>query len=172
MGFKTQAARNIKNIKNILGSNSDEFKALKEEAILRLTKNQSDATSFSGAKFNTAVEKAFKNNQTLMGELFTKAEQGDLRTFARLSKQVTDPKAGAVNRSATFNKLARFALSSKLPFLGDVLDGLIKFRGERRALEQIEQNLTVAETVAQFKRDPALFRQGVAVNFAVREEEE
>lgn len=171
MGFKTQSARNIKNIKRILGSESEAFRALKEEAILRLTKNQSDATTFSGAKFNTAVEKAFKNNQSLMDELFTKAEQGDIRTFARLAKQVTDRKAGAVNQSATFNKLARFAARSKLPFLGDVLDAFVKFRGERRALEQIEQNLTVAQTVAQFKRDPALFRQAVAVNFAVREDE-
>lgn len=172
MGFKNQAGRNIVNIKNILGTKSDAFRSLKEEAILRLVKNQSDSVNFSGAKFNTALEKALKNNQTMMRELFTKAELGDLRTFARLAKQITSKQAGAVNQSQTFNKLARFAASSKLPILGPMFDGLVKFRGERKALGQIEENISNAETIAQFRRDPAIFRQAIAVELASRGQNE
>jgi len=172
MGFKAQAGRNIANIKRILGPNSDAFKSMKEEAILRLVKNQSDSVDFSGAKFNTAVEKAFKNNQTLMKELFTTAELGDIRTFSRLAKQITTKQAGAVNQSQTFNKLARFVAVSKVPVLGQMFDFLVKFKGERQALSRIESNITNAQTIAQFRRDPAIFQQAIATTLATRGQNE
>lgn len=172
MGFKADAGNNIRHIKRVLGEDSDAIKSLKEEAILRLVKNQSDSTSFSGAKFNTAFEKAMKNNKTLMNELFNAAEIDDLRNLARVARSVTVKKAGATNPSGTFINLARTGGHlTKIPFAGDIIAGLLKIGTETKKARQIEGDLTVADEIIKLRKDPTVLRQAVAATMIQEDEQ-
>ena len=182
MGFKPKSGAITRQIKNVLGEQSPEFKSLKEEAILRLVKNQSDSTTFSGAKFNTALEKSLKDNPTLMRELFTKEELIDLKKFARFSKTITDKKPGATNPSGTFNKLARMIQGSgissnfatkfiNLAFLP--IEGLVvKPIREVRAAGRVERIINFGSDVNELRGDPELFRRALAVSVGAQAEQQ
>lgn len=175
MGFKTQAGGIVQKMKRVLGEQSEAFKSLKEEAILRLTKNQPDAGEFSGAKFNTAFEKAMKDNPTLMRELFSPQELSDLRGFARFAKSITSKKAGATNPSGTFNKLARFMQGSGVGsnFVNKFLDVSFGFvlqpAKEARAAQKIEKIINFKQKINTVRTDPELFRTAIAASIAAPE---
>ncbi len=172
MGFKTEAGKIATRVRNILGADSDAFGAMKEEAILRLVRNQTD--TFSGAKFNTAFQGAMKDNPTLMRALFTKEEIDQMNSFAKIAKQITDKTPGAVNNSATFIKQARFLRTgvSKFPIVGDMIEGLMKVREGRRALAEIESNIGAQQVIEGFRRPPGTLRTALSVAVAGPEEEE
>jgi len=177
MGFKTQAGGIVQKMKAVLGEQSEAFKSLKEEAILRLVKNQSDVADFSGAKFNTAFEKAMKNNQTLMRELFTPEELIDLRNFARFSRDVTVKKAGATNPPGTFNKLARFMQGTGInsnfvsKFMNAAFGAIITPAKEARAAQRIEEIINFKQKTDRIRTDPELFRTAIAASIAAPEAE-
>lgn len=172
MGFKTEAGKIATRVRNILGADSDAFGAMKEEAILRLVRNQTD--TFSGAKFNTAFQGAMKDNPTLMRALFSSEEINQMNSFAKIAKQITDKTPGAVNNSATFIKQARFLRTgvSKFPIVGDMIEGLMKVREGRRALAEIESNIGAQQVIEGFRRPPGTLRTALSVAVAGPEEEE
>ena len=175
MGFKTQAGSIVKKMKAVLGEQSEAFKSLKEEAILRLVKNQSDVAEFSGAKFNTAFEKALKNNPTLMRELFSAEELTDLRNFARFARNVTEKKVGATNPAGTFNKLARFMQGTGLgsnfvnKFIDVAFGFVLKPAKEARATQKIEGIINFKQKADNIRTDPELFRTAIAASIAAPE---
>lgn len=178
MGFKNQAGGIVQKMKSVLGEQSSAFKSLKEEAILRLVKNQSDSASFSGAKFNTAIEKAIKNNPTLMRELFTKEELVDLRSFGRFAKSVTEKKVGATNPSGIFNKLARLAQGAGATtsfvnkFLNPAFGFILTPAKQARAAAKVEDIINISQELAKARTDPEIFRRAIAVGIAADTEQE
>jgi len=176
MGFKNQAGRIAKDMKNVLGEQSNAFKSMKEEAILRLVKNQGE--TFSGAKFNTAFEKAMADNPTLMRELFNKDEIADLRAFAKFARNVTEKKAGATNPSATFNKLVRFAQGTGVTsnFVGRFVDSAFGFfldpARKAAGASRVGDIINFGDEIATLRSDPDLFRRAIATASGVQLSEE
>jgi len=176
MGFKNQAGRIAKDIKNVLGEQSAAFKNLKEEAILRLVKNQRE--TFSGAKFNTAFEKAMADNPTLMRELFNVDEIADLKAFARFAKSVTEKKVGATNPSGTFNKLVRFVQGTGVTsnFVGRFVDSAFGFfldpARKAAGASRVGDIINFGEEIATLRSDPDLFRRAIATASGVQLSEE
>lgn len=172
MGFKADAGKIVGQMRTILGAESDAFRALKEEAVLRLVRDQPD--TFSGVKFDNAFQKSMIDNPTLMRSLFTAEEINEMNSLAKIARRVTEKVPGAVNRSATFINEARFArkATSKFPIVGDFLEALFRIREEGKALGQIQENISVPQTVQGFRRDPALAARAFAATVAVQNEEE
>jgi hypothetical protein len=166
MGFKNKAGSTIKEIKKVLSPESAEFKALKEEAILRLVKNQSDSKRFSGAKFDTALNKALKDNPTLMRELFNKDEIADLRNFARVAKDITERQPGAVNPSSSFNKMARALQGSGVlsGFANNMAEFVVKPFRDISGARRVEDILDISEQVKDLRTDPDLVRRALAIS--------
>lgn len=165
MGFKTQSGRTIKELKSILGEDSDAFRALKEEAILRLVKNQArtDEGLFSGVKFDTALQKAMKENPTLMNNLFTKEELGDLHAIARVSKRITMKAPGAVNNSDSFTAYlrdrARKRVTQKIPFVGEIIEEVWSISDNAKDATKLQRNLEFEQAIANYRRDPQVISQ-------------
>lgn len=176
MGFKNQAGKIVKDMKNVLGEQSNAFKSMKEEAILRLVKNQGD--EFSGAKFNTAFEKSMKDNPTLMRELFTKEEIVDLRSFARFAKSITEKKVGATNPSGTMNKLIRFAQGTGVSsnFVGKFVDRAFGFfldpARKSAGASRVSEIINFKDSIPTLRSDPDLFRRAIATASGVQLSEE
>lgn len=167
MGFKTDAGKIVQQIKSVVGEDSGAFKSLKEEAVLRLVKNQDGP--FSGVKFEKAYQKAMRDNPTLMRQLFTPEEIQDLAQIARVARTITEKKPGAVNHSASFiayqRSKQRFrdkiksgvrSVTKRTPFAGDYIEGIWVAADERTAAKQIMDYSEMADDVSRFRKEPDL----------------
>ena len=135
IGAKKGAAHAVRKLKGIFGVNSPEWKALQEEAIVRLFEEgkkggesfvgDASRTYFSGRKFRTALDKAMKEAPEVMRELFTKRDLDLLQQFKRVALRATDPVTGAVNYSNSVIKLVSLATNQP----GIVSSMLQKFAG-------------------------------------------
>jgi len=98
IGMKKGALQAVKKMKEILGADSEAFKNLKEDAVLRLfnsnTKGnqlgQNMETMFSGNKFATSVNAAMKDAPELMKEIFTKEELALINQFKSVTQRATN----------------------------------------------------------------------------------
>lgn len=103
-----QSINTTKAVKQLRGTISpDDFSALKEEAFLRLLKDQ-PAEGFSAQKFITNYDRAMKDAPTLMRELYSKEELTLLSQFRNVSKTTVKDKV-AVNASRSGDTLGRMA---------------------------------------------------------------
>lgn len=106
LGSKAASEKALQKMKSVLGPNSQEWKAMREEAFLKLVQNQDIgargqdlAVLFSGDKYATALDTAMRNSPTLMKTLFTPSEIGLLQQLKRTALQATNRVPGAVNTS-------------------------------------------------------------------------
>lgn len=120
---KQGAANAVLKIRDLLGPDSPEWKALKEEAFMRLMKSQGAdvmeegaRSQFSGAKFAKAVDGAMRDAPELMKALFTPQDLGAIQQLKRVMVAATESKPGAVNYSGTAYEAAR--MLDRLGFLG------------------------------------------------------
>lgn len=95
----------LRKIKKSLGADSVAWNGLREEAMLRLLRNQ-PAEGFSAQKFVSAFDDAMTNGRTLMGELFNPQELQKLRKIRDVAK-MTVPNPRATNPSRTSYALMR-----------------------------------------------------------------
>ncbi len=126
LGAKQASEKALLKIKMVLGPNSREWKAMREEAFLKLIQNQDTgargqdlATLFSGDKFATMLDAAMKNSPTLMRTLFTRSEIELLQQFKRTALQATNRVPGAVNTS---NSAYEFFRSGARKLFGGAYD--------------------------------------------------
>lgn len=109
LGARQGSARAVVRIKSILGADSEAFKALKEEALLRMFSAASKGTAlgddlgrtFSGDKFASAFEKSMQGSPELMRALFTQSEIKTMAQLRRVALLATNRVPGAVNYSNT-----------------------------------------------------------------------
>lgn len=114
LGAKQASEKALLKIKMTLGPNSREWKAMREEAFLKLVQNQDAgargqdlATMFSGDKYATMLDAAMKNSPTLMKTLFTQSEIGVLQQLKRTALRATNRVPGAVNTSNSAHEFFR-----------------------------------------------------------------
>ncbi|WP_282608450.1 hypothetical protein [Pelagibius sp. Alg239-R121] len=114
LGSKAASEKALQKMKSVLGPNSQEWKAMREEAFLKLVQNQDTgargqdlAVLFSGDKYATALDTAMRNSPTLMKTLFTQSEIGLLQQLKRTALQATNRVPGAVNTSNSAHEFFR-----------------------------------------------------------------
>jgi hypothetical protein len=114
LGAKQDATLAIQQMKKLLGPESAEWGALKEEAFLRLLRsqgrtelNENLTAAFSGRAFKTAFDDAVRDAPTLMRTLYSPGELTLLRQFRDVAVRATDRRAGVVNTSNSATVLAR-----------------------------------------------------------------
>lgn len=105
---KPDLARDMVRMRQVLGPDSTEWRALKEEAFVRLAKagegpynRDITARDFSGAKFGTAFDGAMKQNPEVMRVLFSPEELKLMQQFRQVATMVTTVAEGGKNTSNT-----------------------------------------------------------------------
>lgn len=110
---KTNIGRDLGKIKELLGEDSDAWKALKEEAFLRFMRTAQGATrpterAFSGANLSKAWNSAMETNPEVMRQIFTNEERALISQFTRVAQRVTTVVPGGANNSDTSGAIVQF----------------------------------------------------------------
>ena len=103
---KSGMARDVAKIRDLLGPNSQEWRALKEEAFMRFVRagqgaNTPTGRDFSGGNFAKAWENALAESPEVIRQLFSREEVSLINQFARVANRVTTPVKGGQNFSNT-----------------------------------------------------------------------
>ena len=125
LGAKKQTASALKQMKSLLGVASPEWRALKQEAFLRLFESQikgarmaDESVKFSGTKFASQFDTAMQKAGAAMKELFSEQDMALINQFKRVALRAGDDSArvpGAVNFS---NSGVLVSLLDNMGFLG------------------------------------------------------
>lgn len=113
-GGKKGAAKALASLQMLLGPNSPEWQALREEGFLRLLKSQGKGNSldadlqhvFSGDKFATALDTAMRESPEVMRTLYTPEQLALLQQFKNVGLQATNRVRGATNPAGTAGRAA------------------------------------------------------------------
>lgn len=102
-GSKNGTARELEKMKGLLGADSAEWLAIKEEAYLRLFKGARPSDNFSHTTYHNNLENALKDTPKTMQALFSGDEISLFRMLARTAKNVMDRPniVGDINPSGT-----------------------------------------------------------------------
>lgn len=103
---KKNLHRDLTRLKEVLGPDSAEWNALREEAWIRFASQGNGATNgmtaqFSGANFKKGWDSAWERDPFLMATLFSKSDKQLVDQFARTAAMVTNPVKGGANFSNT-----------------------------------------------------------------------
>ena len=109
IGAKTGSANAARKIKALLGKDSDEWLAIKEEAVIRLFEKGIQKTAsgrkFMGQGFLRSLDNATEKTPELMRELFTKEDMGLLKKMRSVASDATVPLPGAINFPNTAGRI-------------------------------------------------------------------
>ncbi len=108
---KPEMARELRRLRQVLGANSQEWNAIREEAFLRFASVSEGAYSggqrgFSGVKFHKAWNDALKKNPEVLNTLFSGEEKKLISQFANVAARATNPVKGGANFSNTTPAMA------------------------------------------------------------------
>ncbi len=108
---KPEMARELRRLRQVLGANSQEWNAIREEAFLRFASVSEGAYSggqrgFSGVKFHKAWNDALKKNPEVINTLFSGEEKKLISQFANVAARATNPVKGGANFSNTTPAMA------------------------------------------------------------------
>ena len=112
-----EVSRNVARLKGLLGADSKEWNAIREEAWLRFARagdgpvRPDGGRAFSGAKFAKALDDTLRDHPAAMKALFTQEELGLMQQFKRVAARTTIPVEGGKNFSNTTPALANVAQS-------------------------------------------------------------
>ena len=123
LGKKEGAARAVQQVRELLGPNSPEFRALKEEALLRLLRPTGQSDELPGRLLNKRLSDALREAPEVMKTLFGKDELGQIRTLGRVIDDINKPVPGAENFSNT--SIVNRALDS-MNFVGRTTRSLVE----------------------------------------------
>ena len=132
--------RDVVRMRELLGANSAEWNALREEAFLRFANKAlsgstpAGQTQFSGNAFLKAWTKANHDSPGLMRALFSDRERSLISRFARIAARATSPVSGGANTSNTavalVQALRRLTLASFFgPKFGALMANVPIFKG-------------------------------------------
>jgi hypothetical protein len=124
---RPQLARELKKVRSILGKDSAEWNALREEAFIKFAEQGEGAMvggsrQFSGANFKKSWELAQRKNPEVMRTLFNPEELKTINQFANVAARTTNPVKGGANFSNTTPALARLGQS----LMGPIFNGSVK----------------------------------------------
>lgn len=150
---KTGMARDIVRLREALGEASPSWRALKEEAWLRLARAGEGQTTptgreFSGANFMKAFEDAMAKSPEVMRTLFSADELRTIAQFGRVARRLTTAVEGGKNFSntgASINQAVRrlFMSSFMGPKMAAFLEGVPFIKG----LSNIGQELRAQSAI-------------------------
>lgn len=108
---KPEMARELRRLRQVLGANSQEWNAIREEAFLRFASVAEGAYSggkagFSGVKFHKAWTDALRKNPEVFNVLFSREEKNLISQFAGVAARATNPVKGGANFSNTTPAMA------------------------------------------------------------------
>ena len=137
---KPNVTRNVLKLKEVLGEDSVEWNALRQEAILRLfATGQKKGTKligpteeleqFSGGLFKKNWQQMKKTNMALLSSLFSGSEIQTINNFASVAERAT---TGATNTSNTATSL--LGVVSKMLRLGPLTNAAVNTLGPIRSL--------------------------------------
>lgn len=122
-GGKAEAATAIKQLRGVLGENSEEFNALRGEVFKRLVGQDLALIApgdipqgFNGVKFRNNVKELAKTNKSLVQELYGNDTWKAIEDAAEFAGRITHRKDGVVNYSNTTPTLVRFLNSTAAKF--------------------------------------------------------
>jgi hypothetical protein len=107
-----QMARELKKVKSLLGPDSGEWNAIREEAFLRMAERgeygamRGGEYGFSGVNFKKAVDSVKRKNKEVWALLFDDEERKLITQFANVAAKVTNPVKGGANFSNTSTALS------------------------------------------------------------------
>lgn len=153
LGQRKDAVQALTRIRRLLGPESPEWLALKEEGFLRLARTQRpggttnvlDLEAVSGARFSSELNTALTRSPELMKVLYTPQETALLRQFATVAQRATVPPRGAVNPSGSAFAIERTL--SRMGFIGQ--KGVDLARAMLRGLRQEAANRAARQSFGQ-----------------------
>ena len=115
LGGKVGSVSALQKMRSLLGVNSPEWAALKEEGFMKLISSQAKGGSrgvdmnriISGDKLATAVDSSFSANKSLWTTLFTASDQALIQKIKRVALQATNRVPGSVNHSGSATEIIR-----------------------------------------------------------------
>ncbi len=110
LGAAQNATRALRQTKKLLGAQSPQWQGLKEEAFIRLLRNQDqgEVALFSGKKFARNLDEAMQKSPTTMNLFFDKKELARLQQFKGVGRRATVPNPDSQNPSGTSTSQRRF----------------------------------------------------------------
>lgn len=111
---KADLTRDLRQVRDLLGRESQAWNALRQEAFLRFARAGEGAFEggqrmFSGVNFSKAWNNALARNPELMATLFTDGERRLVSQFATVAARVTNAVRGGANFSNTASAMANIA---------------------------------------------------------------
>lgn len=149
VGWTTRSglARDLTKLRQVLGPDSPEWRNLREEAFLRMSRAGEGVSTptgrdFSGAKFAKAWEDAQAKSPEVIQTLFDRRERALISQFAQVARRVTTPVSGGSNASNTSAGMAqmvrRLWLSSFMgPKMAAFLEGVPFIRGMSNVAQEM-----------------------------------
>jgi hypothetical protein len=135
---KTNLTRDLVQVRELLGADSDAWNALRQEFFLRLARGEQQAVegsgqAFSGQKFANAWNAANRDNRAMLETLFSADERALIDQFADVASQVS--------RRVPYNTAADLAnimqnLGGLFPRIGAALGNSPVFRWARNLYRQ------------------------------------
>lgn len=166
VGFKRGATKAASQLKELLGADSSEWAALKQEVFMRLLRSQDTGNVrgqdlellFSGDKFSTQLRTAMRQSEELMRTFFSPGEINLFRQFERAALLATNRVPGAVNHSNSGEMLARLAgrLGEVFPGVKYILQPLMS--ASARAVDERAVRSAVTGAASNAARDYSLSR--------------
>lgn len=164
MGFKKESGKVVRDLKKILGPDSEGFKALKEEAFLKLFRNQPE-TGFSGQKFETSWKNMKSDNPTLIRSLYSKEEIADIDRLVSVAQNVTKRLKGIENPSRSATVFAKIVQSGAFSGpLGSIVQAAVKPVREARAAGRAERAINIMDKIAEVRPKNDLFLRAVILS--------
>lgn len=128
---KKNLARDMVRMRDLVGAESPEWHALRQEAFMRVAGRSLGAQgpegrAFSGAKLANAWAEFGRKNPELRGTIFTPEEIRDIGNWVDVARRVTTKDGRVYNPSGTAYALARWARSGaeRIPVIGPYLSSL------------------------------------------------
>ena len=114
-GSKSNSGKTAKEIKRLLGEDSEAWQKMRAEAFMRILGQTGD--KFSGARLATSLRKAQRESPEVLREFFNTSELSEIRRLARVAQNATTRVEGGANPSGT----ALYLLTERMGLIGHLL---------------------------------------------------
>jgi hypothetical protein len=129
LGKSPTLARDLDKLKLVLGENSAEWQAIREEGFLRLFKT-AKAGNFNSKTYNNALDGAMKDAPTVMRTLYSPEELARFQTLGYVAKNISEGMnvVGNTQASNTASGVAQFVnkMVAGSGFAGRAIDAVLR----------------------------------------------
>lgn len=151
---KKNLVRDVRRMRDILGPDSEEWNAIRQEAFLRIAskslgENTPTGRAFSGAKLATAWEDFRRRNRELAAEMFNEAERRDIGNWVETARRVTVDERSLRAPSTSADQMKRLLsrqVQQRIPVLGKFAEFFHSILDTRAARNAVGGRLVRPET--------------------------